>query len=343
LHNPNTAYHFELQWIGTTARCIEDQVRTWSRSIERYGLRLVEGYVDQIANIRERNAFQSCFPIPLSVKPPVMEGINGGGESDAFNTPGIAPTPLAQRPSRFHFEYALLRKFGFLLDVEAQDLYPDVVEVDYSYRRSSFDFSQFVHISGVAFVQVLDGGRGFLFLTNRLMGQGRMGGGMGTGAFNSRSLGDELAFSPRMLASARNTPGESKKGMFTSRSLGGTRSAILAEEVRLRLMEFCSSESTLRDFWDEQLALLGPVAGAGAGEEVGAGPVTVTGSGIVLASTGGVASVGGISGMHSVATAGLMGTPGGGLPPSLIALHQQQLEDMGSGSSTPRATSQSRS
>ncbi|KAH6902312.1 vacuolar membrane-associated protein IML1 [Coprinopsis sp. MPI-PUGE-AT-0042] len=327
LHNPNTVYHFELQWIGTTARCIEDQIRTWSRSIERYGLRLVEGYVDQIADIRSRNAFQSCFPIPLCVKPPVVDGVGGSGEIDS--------------PSRFHFEYALLKKFGFLLDVEAQELYPELVDVDYSYRRSSFDFSQFVHRSGVAFVQVLDGGRGFLFLTNRLMGQGRMGGGMGSGAFNSRSLVDELAFSPRTLASVRSTPGDSKKGMFTSRSLGGTRSAILAEEVRLRLVEFCSSESTLRDFWDEQLALLGPAVGGGSADEGATGPVTVTGSGIVLGSAGGVASVRGISGMDSVAT-GLIGTPGGGLPPSLIALHQQQLEDMGSGSSTPRATSLSR-
>lgn len=254
------------------------------------------------------------------------------------STESYAPGPTAPRPSRFHFEYALLRKFGFLLDVEAQDLYPDTVEVEYSYRRCSFDFSQFVHRSGVAFVQVLDGGRGFLFLTNRLMGQGRMGGGMGTGAFNSRSLIDELAFSPRTLASTRSKLGESKKGMFTSRSLGGTRSAILAEEVRLRLLEFCSDESSLREFWDEELALLGPAVSSSAGEEGG----TVTGAGIVLGSTDGMASVGGTSDLDSIVMLGLVGTRGGGLPPSLLALHQQQLEDMGSGSSTPRATSQSR-
>ncbi|TFY75548.1 hypothetical protein EWM64_g8463, partial [Hericium alpestre] len=42
MHNPATIFHFELHWIGTTARCIEEMVRQWSSKIERYGLKLVE-------------------------------------------------------------------------------------------------------------------------------------------------------------------------------------------------------------------------------------------------------------------------------------------------------------
>ncbi|EEB96602.1 hypothetical protein MPER_04237 [Moniliophthora perniciosa FA553] len=73
-----------------------------------------------------------------------------------------------------YFEYALLRRFGFIVDVEAADLYPENIDVVYSYRRSPFKYSQFVHRSGVAFAQVLGGSSGFLFLTNRLMGPERM-------------------------------------------------------------------------------------------------------------------------------------------------------------------------
>jgi hypothetical protein len=51
IHNPATVFHFELQWIGTTAHCIEDQIRSWNRTIERYGLKLVEAYVTQIGDI----------------------------------------------------------------------------------------------------------------------------------------------------------------------------------------------------------------------------------------------------------------------------------------------------
>ncbi|KAF9013659.1 hypothetical protein BDZ89DRAFT_466396 [Hymenopellis radicata] len=53
IHNPATVFHFELQWIGTTGRYIE-----------RYGpVRLVEASVTQISDIRDSNAFQSCFPV----------------------------------------------------------------------------------------------------------------------------------------------------------------------------------------------------------------------------------------------------------------------------------------
>lgn len=74
-----------------------------------------------------------------------------------------------------YFESALLRKFGFVLDIEASNLYPEQVDVIYSYRRSSFTYSQWVHRTGIAFVQVLGGAKGFLFLTNRLMAPGRIG------------------------------------------------------------------------------------------------------------------------------------------------------------------------
>ena len=62
------------------------------------------------------------------------------------------------------------------MDVESQDSYSDQVEVFYSYRRSSYKYTQFVHRSGAAFVQVIGGQEGFRFLTNRLLAPGRLGG-----------------------------------------------------------------------------------------------------------------------------------------------------------------------
>ncbi|OCH92225.1 hypothetical protein OBBRIDRAFT_464550 [Obba rivulosa] len=161
IHNPATCFHFELQWIGTTARCIDDLLHQWSRTIERYGLKLVEAYVTQISDIRENNPFQSCFPIPLKVSPPIV--------------PDLERRVPEGTQTRHYFEYALLKKFGFVLDIEAADLYPEQIEVVYSYRRSPYKHSQWVHKSGVAFVQVVGGNQGFLFLTNRLMAPGRLG------------------------------------------------------------------------------------------------------------------------------------------------------------------------
>ena len=118
----------------------------------------------------------------------------------------------------FLLEYALLRRFWLHSDIEAADLYSDQVDVVYSYRRSAFKYSQFVHRSGVAFVQVLDDSRGFLFLTNRLMAPGRMG-----------------------------TALKSKE----------QRPAAIAEDIRYKLNEFCSDAKGLLSFYDEELALLG--------------------------------------------------------------------------------------
>ncbi|KAG6819778.1 hypothetical protein H0H93_008744 [Arthromyces matolae] len=159
IHNPGTVFHFELQWIGTTARCIEDLIRQWGRTVEKYGLKLVEAYVTQISDIRDRNAFQSCFPMRFAVQPPFVMGI------ESYIPEGTH--------SKHYFEYQLLKKFGYILDVEAASMYPEQVDVVYSYRRSPFKYSQFVHKSGLGFVQVLGGSQGFVFLTNRLMGPAR--------------------------------------------------------------------------------------------------------------------------------------------------------------------------
>lgn len=203
IQNPGTVFHFELQWIGSTARCIDDTLRQWSRTIEKYGLKLVEAYVTEISDIRDRNPFQSCFPIRLAVPPPLV------------------PDLEKRVPEATHyFEYALLRRFGFIIDIEATNMYPHDVDVVYSYRRTAFKHSQFVHRSGVAFVQVLGGPQGFLFLTNRLMGGGRMG-----TALKSRD------FRP---------------------------AAVAAEEIRNKLEEFCRNEVELAKFYEEEMGALGP-------------------------------------------------------------------------------------
>jgi hypothetical protein len=165
IHNPATAFHFELHWIGTSARCIEDLIhRQWGWTIERYGLKLVEAYVGQIADIQDRgrNPFQSCYPIKLAVPPPPV--------SDIARRATEGATQL-----KYPMECAILRRFGFVLDIEATALYPPTVDVYYSYRANKFTHSQYVHRSGVAFVQLVGGSEGFLFLTNRLMFHNRIG------------------------------------------------------------------------------------------------------------------------------------------------------------------------
>jgi len=206
IHNPATCFHFELQWIGTTARCIEDQLKQWGRTIERYGLKLVEAYVDQICDIREQNPLQSCYPVRLSVPPPIVHDLD-------------KRVPEGTQTHNY-FESALLRKFGFVLDIEAVGTYPEQIDPIYSYRRAPFKYSQWVHRSGVVFAQVLGGTHGFLFLTNRLMAPGRMG---------------------------------------TSLKSKELRPSVLADEVMFKFNEFCGVPANLNGFYDEEIALLAPI------------------------------------------------------------------------------------
>jgi hypothetical protein len=117
-----------------------------------------------------------------------------------------------------YFEYALLQMFGFIVDVEAADLYPEQVDVVYSYRRSPHKYSQFVHRTGVAFVQVLGGRKGFLFLTNRLMAPDGTGSAMKT---------------------KEHPPAA-------------------AENIKAHMLKFFLDKKKLQEFYDEQITSLPP-------------------------------------------------------------------------------------
>ncbi|KAG8854645.1 vacuolar membrane-associated protein iml1 [Serendipita sp. 411] len=94
IQNPGTAFHFQLHWVATSAKFIDEMIKTWGRSIEWFGLRLVEAYVEQVTDINQTNVFQSCFPIRFSVPPPAI------------------PPDASVLPD--YFEGCLLRHFGYL-------------------------------------------------------------------------------------------------------------------------------------------------------------------------------------------------------------------------------------
>lgn len=119
-----------------------------------------------------------------------------------------------------YFEGVMLRKFGFVLDIEAASTYSEQIEPIYSYRRAPFKYSQWVHRSGVVFAQVLGGTNGFLFLTNRLMAPGRIG---------------------------------------TSLKSKEQRPSALADEVMFKVNDFCSDRANLSSFYEEEIAALAPV------------------------------------------------------------------------------------
>ena len=236
IQNPQTAFHFEMNWVGTTARCIDELVKSWIRTIDKYGLRLVEAYVDPIASITDKNVFQSTFPIRLAIPPPSIPNLQ-------------KRLPEGTQASHY-FEHTILRQFGYILDIEAGNRFSDQVDIFYSYRRASFKYSQFVHKSGLAFVQVIGGQEGFRWLTNRLAGASNSytgytawgGGGSGAGPPVKQNSGTSMA-----------PPGQ---GVLDSERTERVATSELIRRQLEGLRDFCADPERLQEFYEQTLAKL---------------------------------------------------------------------------------------
>lgn len=145
-----------MNWIGVTAGFLDDIRQRWNNVAEKHGLRLVEAPVDQIKDMDKRCAWRSPSPIKLALAPPAIKDLD-------------ERLPEKVRTANY-FEYAILtKKFDFVLDVEATTRSPDHIQVEYSYRKAGvFEYSQFVHKSGLALVQCIGGEEGFIWSDNRL-------------------------------------------------------------------------------------------------------------------------------------------------------------------------------
>jgi hypothetical protein len=158
VHNPNNCYHFQLNWLGCTAQLVQELLQNWSRQAERCGLKLVEGSVDQAYEDSENdNPFQCPVPIPMAVPPPGVDELVTVSKIDV--------------PAQF-YEIALVRHLEFVLDVEADFNFDrakaEGVDLEYSYIKEVYKYDQYVHRSGVSFVQIRPEGQGFYWVNNRL-------------------------------------------------------------------------------------------------------------------------------------------------------------------------------
>jgi hypothetical protein len=158
IHNPNNCYHFQLNWLGCTAQLIQELLQNWSRQAERCGLKLVEGSVDQAFEDSENNnPFQCPVPISMTVPPPPVSELNALSHIEV--------------PPQF-YEIALVRHLEFVLDVEADESFERAkekgVNLEYSYIKEVFKYDQYIHRSGVSFVQIRPEGKGFYWVNNRL-------------------------------------------------------------------------------------------------------------------------------------------------------------------------------
>lgn len=204
IYNPDECYHFQLHWLGTTARFVEDTVQSWSRTADKWGLKLVEVPVNQIKIFDNDNPFQSPVLIKLACMPPALASV--GRKLHPQATP------------EYYFETQLVKKFKFILDIEADDSFPSGVDIVYSYRKPRYERTQYLHRSGVAIIQIQEAEKGLLWVHNRL--------------YTSHISSAERQNQKQMAAIPNVT------------------------QLRYEFIDFCADKEKLQAFWDEQVEKL---------------------------------------------------------------------------------------
>ncbi|KAI1493546.1 hypothetical protein F5X96DRAFT_168301 [Biscogniauxia mediterranea] len=158
LHNPDNCYHIRIDWMNVTAKLIEDALKNWAAIAAQHGLRLVEVPIAEASKITEVNAFRRPYPIKLSVPPPTQRPVT------YYDPNSFAPQA---QPGKFFYQKAILRKFDFVLDMEAASNFPSNVDVSYSWGKPDYKYSQYIHRSGIVLAQITDEGE-IILLANRL-------------------------------------------------------------------------------------------------------------------------------------------------------------------------------
>lgn len=158
LHNPDNCYHIRIDWMNVTAKLVEDAVESWAREASQYGLRLVEVPIKEACTITETNPFRRPYLIKLATPPPDQKPVTY-----------FAPNALGPQtaPSRHFYQTAILKKFDFVLDMEAASNFPSNVDVSYSWGKPDFKYTQYIHRTGTILAEITDDGD-FLLLANRL-------------------------------------------------------------------------------------------------------------------------------------------------------------------------------
>ena len=223
LHNPNTCFHFHLNWIGCTARLIEDLLQGWGRQAERYGMRLVEASVDQQLEL-SANVFQMPLAIWLAVPPPSADDLAKRGLE--WNVDRAGKESFYQEM----FLEKLVQYFGFVIDVESDARFPGDVKRVYSYSRTPFPFTQYVHRTGIAFLQLRDTEQSLVWIDNRFI------------TSQSSTLIRGVPF--------ERTSGSGRLKQEDKKSMGGATLPDVGE-LRREIQKFCGDGMALRSFWEK--------------------------------------------------------------------------------------------
>lgn len=249
IHNPDNCYHIRIDWMNVTAKLIEDAIIQWATSVERYGLKLVELPIAEGFAILSQHPFRRPYIIELAVRPPRT--------NPKFFEPNSS-NPHMQQQETHPYQRALLRKFDFVLDLEAAGSFDPGVDVTYSWGRPDYKYTQFIHKSGGLLIQINDDGN--LMLTANRLFVNRSSAAREAGKYDRHGshdrwggIGSVSASAPSPYASPLiRAVHDSAPGSMSRYSRAGD-SMVTPEAVKDRLEAFCSNVRELELFYEGAL------------------------------------------------------------------------------------------
>ncbi|KAH0536028.1 hypothetical protein FGG08_007077 [Glutinoglossum americanum] len=158
LHNPDNCYHIRIDWMNVTAKLIEDAITQWANLAEKYGLKLVEVPIAEACEITTTHPFRAPAEVALAIPPPCKPPVH------YFDTTSFSPH---HHTDHYYYHKAIMRKFNFVLDLEAASNFTTDVDVEYSTGKPTYRYSQYIHRSGTVLAQITDD-NSFILLANRI-------------------------------------------------------------------------------------------------------------------------------------------------------------------------------
>lgn len=254
-HNVESCYHIRVEWMNVTAKFVEDAIVYWGTAIEKYGLRLVEVPIAEASSITNTHPFRSPYIVTLALSPPTPKA--------QFHLDGSFMTPGPPADPHFYTK-ALLKRIGFVLDMEAAGNFKTDIEVTFSWGKPDYRHTQYIHKSGTLLAQIIDETH-ILLLANRLCSHRAAASREAREHhMQAASLGQEsLVRSPsltRYMAAAheRFSPASSpliqaapEGAVWRHSQLGIDRPSVAPEQLTAEIEAFCNDKDALAAVYED--------------------------------------------------------------------------------------------
>ncbi|KAL1303598.1 hypothetical protein AAFC00_006962 [Neodothiora populina] len=249
IHNPENCYHLRLDWMNATPKLIEDAISSWASCVERYGLRLVEVPIAEGYELLSQHPFRRPYIIKLCIPPPKTR--------PTYDTDSVTSQHTQDESKETHpYSRAILRKYDFVLDLEAASSFDQGVEVTFSWGKPDYRYTQFIHKSGALLIQISDDGD-FMLCANRLCVD-RSSAARDVGKYDKAERSErseqrrgQVPLSPFTSPHIRPVSDTPARNGKKTRLDGSAESNTDPEHIKDLLEKLCHNPQRLQEFYDQ--------------------------------------------------------------------------------------------